>query len=827
MNIKPIIKRHLSCRVARTNSFMVENYFKAAWRSLSKNRTFTTLNVTGLSIGLACSLLIALYVVDELSYDRFNAHADQIYRIGEQVRFGDFNYNGAEVPGILAPVLARDFSQIEQYTRFKINSDVVIRKGNENIREDKVVYADSSLFQVFSFDMIAGNKATALKEPHSLVITESAARRYFTETDVIGKTLTIIGSGDYKITGVVKDLPTQSHFNFDLFLPLGELESSRNDSWITYNFQTYLVLKPGTNVRQFEKQLNRAAEQYTAPELKSKVNTSEADFKKAGNYIRYSLMPLTDIHLYSDVSDELGTNGSIQYVYIFSSVSIFILLIACINFMNLSTARSANRAKEVGVRKVLGGGRKTLIAQFLTESLVTCFLSFAIAIAIVTLLLPLFNQLADKQINVSILSRPAILLAISGLLILVSLISGSYPAFFLSSFQPIKVLKGNLSMGFKGSALRNTLVVLQFTISVILMIGTLVIYYQLRYIRNKDLGFNKDQVLLLQNTTALNDNTTAFANELLHMPGVKNVTRSGFLPVTGDRTSQGFITEPHFDGKNFTLMQAWPVDERYLPTFQIQLKSGRNFSAQYRTDSAAVIINETAAKIYGGVDPVNKKIYMLTDLKGTLAPYNIIGVIKDFNFNSLREQVAPMVLSLRQDNGGMALRIAGRDIPGLLGEIKAKWKAMAPSQPFSYTFLDDEFNKQYGADQRRGEIFLVFSILAILIACLGLFGLVTFAAEQRVKEIGIRKVLGAAIPDIFAMLSKDFIKMLALSICIASPIAWWAMTKWLQDFAYRISISWWMFGAVGALSLLIAIVTLSFQVAKAALANPVKSLRAE
>jgi putative ABC transport system permease protein len=807
---------------------MVENYFKAAWRSLSKNRTFTTLNVTGLSIGLACSLLIALYVVDELSYDRFNAHADQIYRIGEQVRFGDFNYNGAEVPGIMGPVFARDFKQIEQYTRFKTSPGVIIRKGNENIREDRVVYADSSLFKVFSLEMIAGDKETALKEPHSLVITESAARKYFTSPDVIGKTLSIDGSKDYKITGVIKDIPRQSHFNFDLFMPLCELENSRSDTWVTFNFQTYLLLKPGTDAGHFEKQLNRAMEQYLSPQLKTQLNTSEADFRKAGNYIKCSLVPLTDIHLYSDVADELGTNGSIQYVYIFSSIAIFILLIACINFMNLSTARSANRAKEVGVRKVLGSPRNKLIAQFLMESLVACFLSFAIAIAIVALLLPLFNHLADKQINVSVLSRPIFLFGISGLLILVGLISGSYPAFFLSSFQPIKVLKGNLSMGFKGSALRNTLVVLQFTISIVLMIGTLVIYYQLHYIRDKDLGFNKDQVLLLQNTAALNDNTTAFTNELLQIPGVKYVTTSGFWPVTGSRTSQGYVTVPHFDGKNFTLMQAWRVDERYLPTFQIKLKSGRNFSSQYRTDSTAVIINETAAKVFGGASPLDKKLYQIDDLStGQTSAYHVIGVIKDFNFNSLREQVAPLVLTRRQYNGGIALLISDHNIPGLLDKIKTTWKTMASSEPFSYSFLDDEFNKQYGADQRRGEIFLVLSILAILIACLGLFGLVTFAAEQRVKEIGIRKVLGAAIPDIFAMLSKDFIKMLLLSICIASPIAWWAMTKWLRDFAYRISITWWMFVTVGAISLLIAIGTLSFQVVKAAYANPVKSLRAE
>ncbi|HEX9512394.1 MAG TPA: ABC transporter permease [Puia sp.] len=806
---------------------MFKNYFNTAWRSLRKNKTFTILNVIGLSIGVACFLLIALYVLDELNYDRFNTQADRIYRIDEQVKFGDFNYNGTWVPAIMGPAFAKDFKQIEQYTRFKYNSGVVIQKGGESIREDRAVYADSSLFDVFTLDMIAGDKKTALKEPHSLVITESAARKYFTGFDIIGKTVLVNGNTNYRITGVIKDIPRQSHFNFDLFMPICDLEESRNSSWINYNFQTYLLLKPGTDVREFEKQLNTAFQQYLSPQFRTQLNMSKDDFKKAGNYIKCSLMPLTDIHLYSHLAYELGINGSIQYVYIFSAIAILILLIACVNFMNLSTACSANRAREVGIRKVLGSLKNNLITQFLVESLVACFLSFVIAIGIAALLLSFFNQLAGKQIHVSMLLSGPILLGILLLLILVSLISGSYPAFFLSSFQPIKVLKGNLSTGFKGSALRNTLVVLQFTISVILMIGTLVIYNQLQYVRDKDLGFNKEQVLILQNTDALNNNTKAFTNELLRMPEVKNVTSSGFLPVTGSRTSQGFITVPEFDGKNFTLMQAWPVDERYLPTFQIQLKSGRNFSAQYPTDSTAVIINETAAKLFGGADPINKKLYLLADLKGKLVAYNIIGVIKDFNFNSLHDQVAPLVLNLQQDNGGMAVRISTRDIPGLLNEIKAKWKSMASSQPFSYTFLDEEFNKQYSVDQRTGKTFLLFSILAILIACLGLFGLVTFAAEQRTKEIGIRKVLGAPITDIFTLLSKDFIKLLLLSICIASPIAWWAMNEWLQDFAYRISIGWWMFVAVGAICLLIALVTISFQAIKAAVANPVKSLRAE
>ena len=808
---------------------MFENYFKTAWRSLRKNKIFSILNITGLSIGLACSLLIALYVLDELSYDRFNARADQIYRIDEQVKFGDFNYNGAWVPAVMGPSFARDFNQIEQYTRIKSSPGVVVRKGSENIQEDRVAYADPSLFDVFTINMIAGNRKTALKEPHSLVMTESAAMKYFNSLDILGKTILIDGTNNYKITGVIKDIPRQSHFNFDLFMPISELNSGMNPSWLNYNFQTYLLLKPGTDTRKFEKQLNAAFEQYLYPQFKTDLNTSGDDFKKAGNFIKCSLMPLTDIHLYSHLADELGINGSIQYVYIFSAIAIFILLLACINFMNLSTASSANRAKEVGVRKVLGSMKNNLIAQFLTESLVACFLSFIIAIAVAALLLPLFNQLADKAISVSVLFSPSIVSGIVALLILVSLISGGYPAFFLSSFQPIKVLKGSLSTGFKGSALRNTLVVLQFTISVIFDdrdAGYLPL--QLRYIRDKDLGFNKEQVLpLLQNSSALDNNTKPFTDELLKMPGVKNVTSSGFLPVSGVRTSQGFTTVPQYDGKNFTLMQSWPVDERYLPTFQIQLKRGRNFSAQFPTDSTAVIINETAAKIYGRVDPVNKKLYMLTDLKGSLVAYNIIGVIKDFNFNSLRDQVVPLVLNLQQDNRGMAVRISTRDIPGLLNEIKTRWNAMVSSQPFSYTFLDEEFNKQYSADQRTGKIFLVFSILAILIACLGLFGLVTFAAEQRVKEIGIRKVLGAKITNILELLSRDFIKLLVLSICIASPVAWWAMNKWLQDFAYRISISWWIFVTVGSICLLIALITISFQAIKAAVANPVTSLRSE
>ena len=805
---------------------MFKNYFKIARRNLRKNKTFSIINIAGLSIGVSCFLLIALYVLDELSYDKYNVHAYQIYRIDDHIKFGDFSYEGAETPPIMGPAFTKDYPQIEQYVRLKNHGGFVVERGSENFKEDKAAYADSSLFDVFTLPMIAGDPNTALKEPHSLVITQSTAKKYFNTTDVVGRTLVINKNNNYKITGVIKDIPEQSHFHFDFFFPMSETDQSREDTWFSTNFQTYLLVRPGTDAEQLERRLNKTFMADAAPQFQNHINMSKDDFEKSGNSMHISLMPLTRIHLHSNIKDELGTNGSIQYVYIFSAIAIFILLIACVNFMNLSTARSSNRAKEVGVRKVFGSLRNNLIIQFLTESVFISLLSFLLAIGTVLLLLPLFNQLADKHISSLLLLNPLMLSGVLLLMIVVGLTAGSYPAFFLSSFRPIEVLKGKISGGFKGSAIRNVLVVFQFSISIILMIGTVVIFNQLNYIRSKNLGFNKDHVLVLQNTYAVN--TQAFRHELLQMPGVKSTTITGFLPISGNRGEQGFVTSPVFDGKNFTIMQQWPVDENYIPTLQIHLKSGRNFSPEFPSDSGAVVINEAAAKLFGIGNPLNKKLYEIKDLTtGRLISYTVIGIISNFNFNSLHEQVTPLVLKLYPDNGSIAIRINTADIPGLLSQIKAKWKTMAPSEPFSYSFLDDDFNKQYNAEQRTGTISLIFSALAILIACLGLFGLVTYAAEQRTKEIGIRKVLGAAVPDIVSLLSRDFVKLIIISLCIASPVAWWMMNRWLQDFAYRTNISWWIFVATGLLVLMIALITSIFQTIKAAVSNPVKSLRTE
>ena len=829
-----------------TEPTMLKNYFKTAWRSFRKNKTFSILNTTGLSIGMACFLLIMLFVLDESSYDRYNVHAGLIYRVDEHIKFGDFLYNGAETPAVMGPSFAREFQQIQQYTRLKDNGGLIISKGGDHIREDHVIYTDPSIFKVFSLPMIAGDPENSLKEPYSMVITESMAKKYFSSSNAIGKTLLVNDKDSYKITAVIKDIPQESHFSADFLLPVSMLDQSRDNSWFNYNLHTYLLLKKGTDVANLERQLNKKIYTSSSPQFKTMLNMSQDDFMKAGDFLNCSLMRLTRIHLYSNLQDELEINGSIQNVYIFSTIAIFILLIACINFMNLSTARSSNRAREVGMRKVLGGLKGDLIAQFLSESFLLSFISFVFAVVLVCLSLPLFNQLADKHINISTLFNPYIMLAISLLSVVVGLLAGSYPAFFLSSFQPIDILKDNrgnrrlrtskergtmllrsfVAKGFSGSVLRNSLVTFQFSISMVLMLGTLVIYDQLNYIQHKNIGFNKEQILVLPNTNALDKNTNAFRNELLQMPAVKNVTVTGFLPVAGARGSSGFVTSPSFDGKNFTLMQQWPVDENYIPTLELRLQSGRNFSKQFRLDSASVVINEAAAK-YLGSNPVNKKIYRIDDLStGKLTAYTVIGIIKNFNFNSLHEQVAPLVLSLQADNGSMAVRMNTSDISGLIARIKSRWKTMVPSQPFSYSFLDDDFNKQYNAELRTGKISITFSILAILIACLGLFGLVTYAAEQRVREIGIRKILGAAFFDIIRMLFFDFIGLIFLSICIASPIAWWAMNRWLQGYAYRIDIAWWMFVLVGLVALLIALATISFQAIKSAVASPVKSLRA-
>jgi putative ABC transport system permease protein len=607
-----------------------------------------------------------------------------------------------------------------------------------------------------------------------------------------------------------------------------ENEASRNNNWLQENFNTYILLKKDADPKKLEPEFNAMMDRYVGPELKSLLNLSMDDFKKSGGFVRCSLTPLADIHLHSNKVGELSVNGNIQFIYIFSAIALLILLIACVNFMNLSTARASSRAKEVGVRKVLGSLRGNLIQQFITESVLMSFVALVIAIVLATMLLPFFNQLSGKNIQTSFLFQPLMLISFLVLVITVGILAGSYPAFYLSAFQPIKVLKGKLSEGFKGSVLRNSLVVFQFSISVILIVGTIVIYNQLNYIRNKDIGFNRNQVLVLRGTDVLREQAGSFKNELLQISGVVNATMTGFLPVNGNRSKNTMFPSTSLDPKDGISMEQWSVDENYIPTLDIKILEGRNYSTQFLTDSNGIIINEAAAKFLATNDLLNKKLYSIVDPQTKkLTEFHIIGVIKNFNFNSLRDVVTPMALVLHKESGSIAIRINTSNKYSVIAQIESKWRGMAPGQLFDYSFMDDEFNELYAPEQRTGKLFITFAVLAIIIGCLGLFGLITYAAEQRTKEIGIRKVLGASVGNIAGMLSKDFLKLVIISWLIAFPVAWYAMNKWLQDFAYRTSISWSVFAGAGIFALTIALLTISSQAIRAATANPSKSIKAE
>jgi putative ABC transport system permease protein len=805
---------------------MFKNYLKIAFRNLWKNKAFSAINIIGLATGLAVCLLIVLYVVDELSYDKYNVNADRIYRIEGDLFFNGSQFSSASAPEPLALTLLKDYPQIEQMVRFNYPGDILIKKGDANIQDHHAVFADSTFFKMFTIPMVAGNPSTALNEPNSIVIDETTAKKYFNSTDVVDKFLYVDNSTNCKITGVIKDIPQQSHFHFSFIRPLRDTYRGNADNWLSNNVQSYILVKPGLTQATAQGFVDATINNYLSKQLQAVVNTSLKDLQQKGNHFRYPLMPLTAIHLNSNKSYEFEANGNKAYVYIFSVIAIFILLIACVNFMNLSTARSANRAKEVGIRKVAGSARSHLIIQFLTESVLLSFFSLLIALILAALLLPLFNQLAGKEMFASSLYSSWLLPVLMALVFVVGCIAGSYPAFYLSSFQPIEVLKGKIAKGFKISWLRSSLVVFQFSISIILIVGTIVIYNQLDYIRSRKIGYNRDQVLVLHNTYTLDKQANAFRESLLNIPGVENATVTSDIPTGQNFNQNGWFRDATFDATKAIIMTNFYIDENYVPTLGMEMAKGRNFSKDFPSDSTGIILNEAAVNLLGFKDPLKETMYR-PDNDNKPAAFHVVGVVKDFNYNSMHDKVGPLVMELANNTGSISLRINSKNIPSLIRSIESKWNSMAPGQPFSYTFLDADFNSVYNAEQRTGKLFISFAVFAIFIGCLGLFGLVSYAAEQRTKEIGIRKVLGAKVSGIVTMLSKDFAKLVLVASFIAFPVAWWAMSKWLQSFAYRINISLWVFVAAGLTAIVIALITVSFQAIKAAIANPVKNLRTE
>ncbi len=807
---------------------MFKNHLKAAWRNLIKNKGFSTINITGLAIGLATCLLIFLYIRDEMSFDKYNVKADRILRLNNEILFGDNHLDFAEVPAAMGGAVVREIPEAENYTRIQWRGGFTVRKGNENVREGRVAFADSSLFDVFTFPVLSGSAAASLREPHTLVMTETAARRYFNTSDVAGRVLTLNDNESYRISAVIKDIPKASHFNFDFFLPMREHEDSRTDNWLSEDYNTYILLKPNASAAKFEAQLKPLMDRHVGPQLQQFANLSLEQLTKNGGFIKASTTALTDIHLRSHHSAELETNGNIQIVYIFSGVAIFILLIACANFMNLATARSANRAREVGVRKALGSLKSTLVRQFLTESFLITGIALVLAMVLARFAVPWFNTLSGKTIDGNVLFQPYVLAAVVLLLIVVGFVAGSYPSFVLASFNPVEVLKGKLATGFRKSSLRNGLVVFQFVISIMLIVGTIVIYKQLDFIQKADVGYSRSQVLTIKQTGILGTEARSFRDQVKALPGVENATMSSFLPTAPLRSSSTYFMSPALVANTAMNLQQWPVDEEYIPTLGMKVLQGRNFRRDMPTDSTGVVINEAAAKFLGTGSPVGKQIWEVEDAQTKkLKAYNVIGVIKNFNFNSLRDNITPLGFFLRKDDGSVSARVRASAMSATIEKARALWSSFAPGKPFDYGFLDEDFSHQYDSEQRSGRVFISFAILAVAIGCLGLFGLVTFAAEQRVREIGIRKVLGADVTGIVTLISKDFVKLVLIASLIAFPIAGWAMHKWLQEFAYRTALSWWIFPLTAGLILLLALATVVGQAVRAALANPVQSLRSE
>lgn len=804
-------------------------YLKPAWRSLLKYRFHTGLNIIGLSIGLASCLIITLYIRDELHYDRFIEHADRIYRIDADIKFGAETMSMATVSSPLATVLYNDYPQVEVATRMlKRQHGAIVRRTNEptNQKEANVVFADSTLLEMFPLPVIAGDAKTALIEPHTVVLTETAAKKYFGSQYPLNQTLIVDNDVAFRVSAVVADIPLQSHLaGITMFFSMASYPGYNEADWVTHSFTTYIRLQSGVSQVVFEENLDTVIEQYAGTALQQNFGVSLNQFKEAGNSLRYSLFPLMDIHLHSNKTGEVGANGNANYVYTFCVVALFLLIIACVNFMNLATARSTTRVREVGVRKVLGSTRKPLVIQFLVESTILSYLALGLAVIVATLALPFFNDLAAKQLTIPY-QAPIFWLSLLIGGTLVGLLAGSYPAFFLSGFKPLYILKGVSNSTNKGWSLRNFLVVFQFTVSIVLIAGTGIIYHQLHYIQSKPLGFNKDQLLIISDTQPLQSNAQSFKQAVQNLAAVERMSWSGYLPTPSNRRNDIFFPQDGSVGKNGINMQTWWVDADYVATLDLQVVSGRNFSDKFPTDSSGVIFNEAAIKLLGYANPTGQNVKGLVDNQ-VERPFTIVGVVNDFHFESLRDNIAPLALLLRQDMGAAIIRIHGGDIQQTVRQVETLWKEYAKGHPFDYYFMDEAFNQVYRIEQQMGRVFIIFTSLSIFIACLGLFGLATFTAERRFKEISIRKVLGASATHIVQMLSADFVKLVLIAVAIACPLAWWVMTSWLENFAYRITIEWWIFAAAGLIAFMIALLTVSGQAIRAAVANPVDSLRGE
>lgn len=813
---------------------MFRNYLKITLRNLWNNKSYSFINIVGLAFGLASCIIILLYVNNELSYDKHHKKADRIARVASFIDFSGSYIELATTSAPMGPTLRNDYIEVEDMVRFRPRGEFLVRSGDINIKESDIIFSDPSVFNVFTIPVIHGNAETALLEPYTLALSRSKALKYFGTENVVGKTLLLDDDQTFEITAVYEDMPETSHFNFEFLLSMEtNADEANNGVWLSNNFRTYLLLKEGTDLKAFEENFKSIKKTYIEPQLIDYTGNTLNEFEQVGNSIEYELQPLTDIHLQSDLVAEFEPNGNIKYVFLFSGLAGFILILACINFMNLSTARSVKRAKEVGIRKTLGSVRKQLVTQFFTESILLCLFSFLIALLIVELTLPFFSNLSGTNLVSNYFSNTNLILSIAGIVLLTGLLSGSYPAVMLSGFQPIKVLKGVLDKG--TSRFRSLLVVFQFSVSLVVIIGLLVINKQLDFIQNQSLGFQKEQTVIIHDAYTLDTNLNVYKEELLKEPEFKNATISSYLPVSGfsmnDQTFWPKGDDP-IQG-NTSSSQVWRVDTDYIPTLGMEIIEGRNFSEDRGADENTVILNEALAKRFGFEEPLGEVITTFTQRPDgsfdteNLLEFKVIGIVKNFHFRSLKENIAPLGLFKGPSRGNVIFKIDSQDAGTALAKLENSWKEMAPGQPFNYSFLDERFDRMYRTENRVSNLVFAFSILIIIIACLGLFGLSAYSAEQRTKEIGIRKVLGASVSGIVSLVSKDFLKLILISFLIAAPVGYFIMQQWLKEFTYKTNIGFDVFLISGIGIILIASITVSWQSIKAALTNPVKSLKSE
>ncbi|WP_103068885.1 ABC transporter permease [Aquimarina sediminis] len=807
---------------------MFTNHLKIAWRSILKDKMFTSIKIGGFAIGIMACLLITLFILDELSYDKHYKDADNIYRIGRQGVLNGEDFGGIHMPAPFAATLKAQIPEVEKSGRILVSE--LHGSGGKEIRpsgsiqnnyEQGFAYIDPEMLEILDFTMLSGDIKNALSTPNSIVITKKKAAKYFPDEEAVGKTLIFDDNTEkpYYIGGVIDDLPKNSHFQFEFLITLKDKEFFYGDqtSWTNHNYHTYVLFRPNTNMNEIEAKLLDIKKTFYVPAFKNR----SAEYMEVMSTIKFGMQNIQDIHLRNEVFEDGLNHGDIRFIWLFGAIAGFILLLACINFINLSTAKSANRAKEVGLRKTVGAFRKNLIMQFLIESVLFSIISFVVGIILAWVLLPYFNEIASKDLLLpwgKTWFLPTLLFSS----LLIGVIAGLYPSFYLSTFKPIDVLKGSLSIGSKSGRLRSTLVVFQFTTSVVLIIGTLIIGEQMDYIQNKKLGYDKEQVVTIEGTNTLDSKLETFKRELNALTEVNAVTASSYLPITGTTRNNNYFRIENGNAKNEGAGgQIWRVDHEYIKTLGITIKEGRNFAIGKASDSTdAIIINEAMVKQLGLKNPIGKKI-------SNGHSYTIIGVVGDFHFSTLKDKIEPLSLVIGQENKMIALRVDTANMDALLNDVTTIWNKFSPNQTIRYSFLDQKFAKMHEDVKRMGAIFNSFSLFAILVACLGLFALSAFMIEQRNKEISIRMVLGASFQNIYQLLSFDFLKLILISISIAVPIGWYVMNRWLEDFEYSIDIGWEVFAYSGILAIVVAILTISYQSIGAAFINPLKSLRAE